>query len=184
MTYRVTYLQACEPDLLEPAEGIVVVQDPDVDSMGMPRVTVYGPTRWAVQSYVRREWGDDDRDWFREYVTDRIELVEACENPNHDHDSEGVVDSGRHETTCFTRLDRAVMLAKVEVLLDVALGRVPIDVPGFSELHDYVDANEYGGLCDPRIEGSEQWEDNDAWIDFGNALQNRVHDWIKKGGLR
>jgi hypothetical protein len=123
-----------------------------------------------------------------------------CVNPHHDHEDEAVAgwfpDSGRHETVCFTRLDRAVIRAKREILDDVSVGRVPIDVSDFAELHDYVDANEYGGLCDPALEGSEQWrsevvgpdddddEGNDRWITFGNALQDRVNAWIEGGGLR
>ena len=42
----------------------------------------------------------------------------------------------------------AVDRGKREILSDIIHSRVPSDVSSFGQLHDYVDANEYGGLCD------------------------------------
>lgn len=42
-------------------------------------------------------------------------------------------------------IDEVVKLAKAEILADIASGIVPADVATFSELHDHVDANGYGG---------------------------------------
>lgn len=42
----------------------------------------------------------------------------------------------------------AVEQGKREILEDISNGRVPADVRDFSHLHDFVDANEYGGLTD------------------------------------
>jgi hypothetical protein len=74
----------------------------------------------------------------------------------------------------MTDLDRAIAQAKTEVTADVKAGRVPRSVASFSELHDHVDANEYGGLTDERA---------DFDLDFANALQTAVDEWIKGGGL-
>jgi len=72
MTYTVDYLQAVEPEELESVEGITVTVEPELDSMGFNRVSVEGDSREAVIDYVRSQWGDDDRDWFNEWVVGRI----------------------------------------------------------------------------------------------------------------
>jgi hypothetical protein len=43
----------------------------------------------------------------------------------------------------------AVERGKSEILADIANGQVPADVRYFGHLHEFVDANEYGGLTDP-----------------------------------
>jgi hypothetical protein len=73
------------------------------------------------------------------------------------------------------RLDAAFARAVREIHEDIANGRMPIDVDTFSRLHDYVDANEYGGLC--QIDDLE----GDELHDFANTLQNRVNDWLAAG---
>jgi len=50
----------------------------------------------------------------------------------------------------------AVALAIVQITTDIHSGRVPATVGAFGELHDYVDANEYGGLCDETSETCKQ----------------------------
>jgi hypothetical protein len=70
--WSVAYLQAAEPDALPAAEGILVEIVEDADEMGLPRVDVSGPSREAVLDYIRAHWGDEDADWFDEYVAGRI----------------------------------------------------------------------------------------------------------------
>lgn len=90
-------------------------------------------------------------------------------------------DHGCGETPCVCRpdmtadLDTAIAQAKTEILDDIREGRVPRDVASFTELHDHVDANEYGGLCDER---------SDFDLDFANAMQTAVDEWIKGGMQR
>ena len=69
------------------------------------------------------------------------------------------------------RLERA----KREVLADVAAGVVPVTVASFSELHDYVDANGYGGAFedDAPDTNDEMWD----------AVQCAIDDWIKSGDM-
>jgi hypothetical protein len=64
----------------------------------------------------------------------------------------------------------AVERGKREILADVRAGRVPADVEDFSALHDHVDANEYGGLCDDFGECS---------TDFANRVQDALDAWIR-----
>ena len=43
-------------------------------------------------------------------------------------------------------IEHAIERSKVEILEDMSNGIVPTTVSSFSELHDYVDANEYLSL--------------------------------------
>lgn len=65
--------------------------------------------------------------------------------------------------------------AKKEVLADIASGRVPASVASFAELHDHVDANEYGGACEGGFDGS------DESTAFWNRVQGEVDAWLKAG---
>ena len=69
--------------------------------------------------------------------------------------------------------------AKKEILLDMAWGNVPTSVGSFSELHDHVDANEYGGACEAWYEGCTEV---DEFCDFWNRVQNEVDAWLRAGG--
>ena len=72
----------------------------------------------------------------------------------------------------------ARMLA--EIREDVASGRVPTWVGTFANLHDFVDANEYGGLC----EDGNAWDvREDEHVRVINAAQNRVDAAIRAGVL-
>jgi hypothetical protein len=73
-------------------------------------------------------------------------------------------------------LHRVVERAKAEILADVASGTVPSTCASFSELHDYTDANGYGGAFDLPFDNNE--------TDFWNAVQDAVDRWIKQGGLQ
>lgn len=71
---------------------------------------------------------------------------------------------------------KRIKRAKREVLADVAAGLVPATCASFSELHDYVDANGYGGAFEDGAPYSG-WE---GW----SMVQDAVDTWIKSGGLR
>jgi hypothetical protein len=66
--------------------------------------------------------------------------------------------------------------AKAEILADVAAGTVPCTCASFGELHDYTDANGYGGAFELPFDNNE--------TDFWNAVQDAVDAWIKQGGLQ
>jgi hypothetical protein len=77
-----------------------------------------------------------------------------------------------------------------EIRDDVADGIVPATVASFSELHDYVDANCYGGMCENghafwrNGDGSGGEDGLDCDVDAANAVQDAVHAWIVAGGAR
>ena len=73
-------------------------------------------------------------------------------------------------------LHQVVERAKSEVLADVNAGTVPRTCASFSELHDYTDANGYGGAFERPFDNNE--------TDFWNAVQTAVDGWIKQGGLK
>ena len=67
------------------------------------------------------------------------------------------------------RVTAAIEQGKAEILADIASGRVPADVSTFAALHDYVDANEYGGLCEKPIDPS---------FAPANEIQNALDAWL------
>jgi hypothetical protein len=71
-----------------------------------------------------------------------------------------------------TKKSTAIALGKIEIHVDVYKGIVPKTVQSFSELHDYVDANEYAGLCDVY--------ENES-LEFKLDVQNELDEWVKGG---
>jgi len=69
---------------------------------------------------------------------------------------------------------------RAEVIEDALDGTIPSTVRDFSELHDFVDANEYGGLCDDEcpFKASSQ-----ADTDIINDAQDAISGWLHRGGL-
>ena len=80
-------------------------------------------------------------------------------------------------------VEQSIALAKRQILADIRDGLVPSTVSSFAELHDYVDANEYGELCGTVY--AERRGDSDGMpddlIDFANTVQNAVHLWLNAG---
>jgi hypothetical protein len=82
-----------------------------------------------------------------------------------------------------------IALAKAEVFALVLKGTVPATVATFSELHDYIDANELGALCDvstwPAMaedeDGNADPEDHAAWMAEIATVQDTVDAWIRAG---
>lgn len=69
---------------------------------------------------------------------------------------------------------------------------MPRTVKTFAELHDYVDANEYGGFCEDKFTGElieyfggldEHTGIPQKMLHFVNAAQNIIDVWIQEGGL-
>jgi hypothetical protein len=78
-----------------------------------------------------------------------------------------------------SRIGLAIMRAKREIREDVEAGKVPSDVDSFAQLHDYVDANEYGGLT--------EWGDEsrtpictDEDVEDANHVQDAISLWLAK----
>ncbi len=90
------------------------------------------------------------------------------------------------------KLKKTVERMKREVLDDVKLGQVPSTVKTFAELHNHVDANEYGGFCEDKFTDAliehfgglnEETGMPQEMLDFINSAQNALDTWIKEGGL-
>lgn len=70
------------------------------------------------------------------------------------------------------QIAESIARSKREILEDIKKGIVPASVSEFSALHDYVDANEYGGLCEEKY----PWD-----IPSVEIIQNAVNDWLRAG---
>lgn len=81
----------------------------------------------------------------------------------------------------MTKIEETVERMKAEILADVLAGRVPDNVESFGELHDYVDANCYGGFCedDYELERDANGDITQAQVDFFNACQGAIDEWIR-----
>jgi len=62
--------------------------------------------------------------------------------------------------------------AKKEILHDIEIGVIPKSIKSFSDLHDFVDANYYGGFCDENYKASKDFE-------FEDKIQTKLDEWIK-----
>lgn len=87
-------------------------------------------------------------------------------------------------------LEDLVAQIKREVLEDMRSGRVPSNVRSYGNLHDYVDANCYGGMCeDERFDaciaqfgGCDEYEGMfDGVIDLLNNAHDAVGEWLRNG---
>jgi hypothetical protein len=122
----------------------------------------------------------------------RQDMIKWLEHQDRDGDfcDEDAAAQGLRSLTVEDGVQIATTWAKDEVLEDVACGRVPVTVSSFSELHDYVDANGYGGAfewpCTPSI-AREIGTVSEAYVceftRFWNAVQGNVDAWIKAGGV-
>lgn len=92
--------------------------------------------------------------------------MQSTENPTPAH-RPAVIPSHLFDLTA------AVARAKVEIRADIANGRVPASVRSFGELHDHVDADEYGGLS--------QLPESEALVDFAAAVRDVVDVWLEEG---
>ena len=66
---------------------------------------------------------------------------------------------------------------KLEIKGDIDAGIVPATVDSFSQLHDYVDANEYAGLCDDNFMNPASQEG----ADIANEVQWQIDEWLRTG---
>ena len=96
-------------------------------------------------------------------------------------------------TTTAPTLDESIERMKQEIIEDIKAGQVPADCPSFSALHDYVDANCYGGYCEDDVMQSlldhfggrdENEGMPDDLMDYLNAAQDAIDHWIKEGGIQ
>ena len=70
----------------------------------------------------------------------------------------------------------AVVIARMkwEILRDIRAGLVPPTVNSFSQLHDHVDANGYGGAFEDTAHDVSD-------VDFWNVAQGVIDRWLRLG---
>lgn len=88
--------------------------------------------------------------------------------------------------------DAIVAEMKSEIESDIETGVIAGPVNSFSDLHDFVDANEYGGFCDDAknqrlfehfgVKNDEEYPQ--PYIEFINDCQNAIDAWIKDGAIQ
>lgn len=105
----------------------------------------------------------------------RIRTAARLRNEVHTQEPPTPTRNRRGRDFSTEELRAVVERAKTEILAHVAAGIVPRTCGSFSELHDYVDANGYGGAFERPFDNNE--------TDFWNAVQDTVDRWIKQGGL-
>jgi len=79
---------------------------------------------------------------------------------------------------------QAVDRCKREIRDDIAGGRVPATVATFAQIHDYVDANEYGGACEDMpicADDDSNIAECQANCDFWNAVHDELNAWLQAG---
>lgn len=79
----------------------------------------------------------------------------------------------------------AIELGKREIQLEIAIGRIPPTVVEFAELHNYVDANCFGGLCDDErldaLVDRETNEGSEVFCEIANQVQAALDAWLRHG---
>ncbi|MCY7416910.1 MAG: hypothetical protein LH650_00165 [Chloroflexi bacterium] len=81
-------------------------------------------------------------------------------------------------------LETRIARARAEILADIIRGVVPADVATFADLHDNVDGNDFGGLCEEpfycQIRGDEDDPSEASWA-FAVVLQDTIDRWLRAG---
>lgn len=117
-------------------------------------------------------------------------IIDMNIKPTYRHSVEDLKVCGKITDTDM--LKKIIERMKHEVLVDVKTGQVPTTVKTFAELHDYVDANKYGGFCEDKFANAlienfggldEKTGMPQEMLDFINAAQDAIDAWIKEGGL-
>lgn len=159
----------------------LVARNTFLRSSGLPDLDQWG---WTDDKTVRvvafdAEWSDDDH------------ATHLLPNAAGDYDLgtlgytwdvipedarvvRSVVDEGRVREA---RVREIVERIKTEVIADMDRGVVPAYPLSFSELHDYVDANTYGGLTEDNADFARPWVDGE--MDDLNRIQDTVDQWLK-----
>ncbi len=127
-------------------------------------------------------------------ITSQVSIFECeqCELEVKSVDGEGICAKCNEDARIAIRehvigqhteyLAECIQIAKDEVIADIINGDVPKSVKSFSELHDYVDANTYGTICEDECRA--KFETSDEWFAFGDEVFSAIDAWIKSGELK
>jgi len=92
-------------------------------------------------------------------------------------------------------LNDTIERMKQEILDDIVAGKLPVLLDSFSHLHDFVDANEYGGFCEDGFNNTlrPRFSSDNSGIDDGmpigavkymNTAQASIDGWLILGQYR
>lgn len=90
---------------------------------------------------------------------------------------ESNTEPNREKRMFKNQIAEAVERGKREILADIEAGVLPASVLSMSELHEHVDANEYGGLCEDQFFDARGHVDMEAVV----TVQARLNEWLKSG---
>lgn len=68
-------------------------------------------------------------------------------------------------------------IAKKQIVSDIKTGVIPKSIKSFEQLHDYTDANYYGGFLEDKYELSEN-------LLFENKVQDLIDTWLKSSEFK
>jgi hypothetical protein len=98
--------------------------------------------------------------------------------------------TGIQPTAAWVQAQTLLTVARMasEITQDMARQVVPANVNTFIELHEYVDANEYGGFCDDATadkfiaafggRNADNYGMPDGYVEFINACQDAIGQWL------
>jgi hypothetical protein len=78
-------------------------------------------------------------------------------------------------------LEEPVNKVKELIIADIKAGTVPETVKTFSELHDYVDANEYLIAALPDKSPIAGDDVDDSFINTANQIADTADKWLREG---
>ncbi len=77
--------------------------------------------------------------------------------------------------------EQVITQMKKEVLECMSEGQIPFTASSFSELHEYIDANELGGFCDDDCPHDSSSDEDTAFI---NDCQGAIDEWLRSTEFR
>ncbi len=117
-----------------------------------------------------------------EFRQDMIRWLQE-QDRNGDFSDQDMAAQGLPPLTFTAGVQIATTWVRDEITKDMQEGKVPECVCSFSELHDYVDANGYGGAfawpCLPSEDRTGAYQEE--FTRFWNAVQGNVDAWLQAG---
>lgn len=125
-----------------------------------------------------RVWVAEENASEREYPDSFRFLLEHVRNEDEDTNGEAL-ELYQGDSEADLQLAIVLARAKWEIRRDIKAGYLPVHPKDFSELHNHVDANGYGGAFDGDAPHMDSTLDVDSV--FWDAVQSQIDQWIKAG---
>lgn len=102
------------------------------------------------------------------YSPDAVNTYEIKVRHNENEDPKKLLKKGIKKIL----FENAFSQGKEEILNDIKTNVVPKNITCFSDLHDFLDANSYGGFCENEYQNSKDFK-------LENKVQIELDNWIK-----